>query len=145
MGSFPLPDHLVRAQQEWHATYRALAVPRPRGATELRCLLHLSARSGGIRSGRPRMAGALRPGWSCGGWPAGTGGRTRREPTDGKGLIGMGDLPPDLDRLRSLGTWLSIFLKRVREEIAPAERPVQPRAHRGLRPPRGPLCRCAAP
>ncbi|MFI6143734.1 hypothetical protein ACIBCC_36785 [Streptomyces griseus] len=43
MGSFPLPDHLVRAQQEWHATYRALAVPRPRGATELRCLLHLSA------------------------------------------------------------------------------------------------------
>ncbi|MFD3983883.1 hypothetical protein ACFWR6_35440 [Streptomyces griseus] len=43
MGSFPLPDDLVRAQQEWHATYRALAVPRPRGAIELRRLLHLSA------------------------------------------------------------------------------------------------------
>ncbi|MFF8471962.1 hypothetical protein [Streptomyces griseus] len=43
MGSFPLPDDLVRAQQEWHATYRALVVPCPRGATELRCLLHLSA------------------------------------------------------------------------------------------------------
>lgn len=76
MGSFPFPDDLVRAQQKWHATYRAHAVPRPRGATELHRLLHLSAGSGGIRSGRPRMAGALRPGWSCG---AG-----RRGPTVGR-------------------------------------------------------------
>ncbi len=34
----------------------------------------------------------------------------------------MGDLPPDLDRLRTLETWLSPSLKRVREEIAAAER-----------------------
>ncbi|WP_103511366.1 hypothetical protein [Streptomyces sp. SM13] len=35
----------IRAQQEWHATYRALAVPRPRHATELRRrLLLLSVR-----------------------------------------------------------------------------------------------------
>ncbi|WP_097983007.1 hypothetical protein [Streptomyces sp. f150] len=26
----------IDAQQQWHATYRALAVPRPRHATELR-------------------------------------------------------------------------------------------------------------
>ncbi|MFD3641539.1 DUF6233 domain-containing protein [Streptomyces griseus] len=45
----------------------------------------------------------------------------------------MSDLPPDLDRLRTLETWLSISLKRVREEIAAAERPAQPR--RSPRPP----------
>ncbi|MFD3641550.1 hypothetical protein [Streptomyces griseus] len=45
MESFPFPDDLVRAQQDWHAAYRALAVPRPRGATELRRrLLALSVR-----------------------------------------------------------------------------------------------------
>ncbi|MFI0020358.1 hypothetical protein [Streptomyces griseus] len=36
MDDLPFPDDLIRAQQEWHATYRALAVPRPRHATELR-------------------------------------------------------------------------------------------------------------
>ncbi|MEU8710176.1 hypothetical protein [Streptomyces sp. NPDC048565] len=45
MESFPFPDDLVRAQREWHDTYRALALPRPRRATELRRrLLALSAR-----------------------------------------------------------------------------------------------------
>ncbi|MEV2258544.1 hypothetical protein AB0J13_07765 [Streptomyces anulatus] len=35
----------IHAQREWHDTYRALAVPRPRRATELRRrLLHLSVR-----------------------------------------------------------------------------------------------------
>ncbi|MBT2896545.1 hypothetical protein HET64_07770 [Streptomyces sp. McG3] len=38
------PEDLVRAQQEWHDIYRALAVPRPRGATELRRRLLLSVR-----------------------------------------------------------------------------------------------------
>ncbi|MFD5342235.1 hypothetical protein ACFWJY_00310 [Streptomyces anulatus] len=41
MDRFPFPDDLVRAQQEWHDTYRALAVPRPRRATELRRRLFL--------------------------------------------------------------------------------------------------------
>ncbi|MGW1439866.1 DUF6233 domain-containing protein [Streptomyces griseus] len=45
----------------------------------------------------------------------------------------MSDLPPDLDRLRTLETWLALSLKRVREEIAAAERPAQPR--RSPRPP----------
>ncbi|WP_203184040.1 hypothetical protein [Streptomyces pratensis] len=36
MESFPFPDDLVRAQREWHDTYRALAAPRPRRTTELR-------------------------------------------------------------------------------------------------------------
>ncbi|MCX4524035.1 hypothetical protein OHA69_41325 [Streptomyces anulatus] len=45
MDRFPFPDDLVRAQREWHDTYRALAVPRPRRATELRRrLLLLSVR-----------------------------------------------------------------------------------------------------
>ncbi|MFL0028472.1 hypothetical protein ACJBCE_36730 [Streptomyces sp. NBUL23] len=45
MDRIPFPDDLIRAQQDWHAAYRALAVPRPRGATELRRrLLHLSVR-----------------------------------------------------------------------------------------------------
>ncbi|MDX3055969.1 hypothetical protein PV394_12600 [Streptomyces sp. NE06-03E] len=45
MESFPFPDDLVRAQREWHDTYRALALPRPRRATELRRrLLALSVR-----------------------------------------------------------------------------------------------------
>ncbi|MEU4029185.1 hypothetical protein AB0F60_23760 [Streptomyces anulatus] len=36
---------MIRAQREWHDVYRALAVPRPRRATELRRrLLHLSVR-----------------------------------------------------------------------------------------------------
>ncbi|MEU4029184.1 DUF6233 domain-containing protein [Streptomyces anulatus] len=38
----------------------------------------------------------------------------------------MGDLPPDLDRLRTLETWLTLSLKRVREEIAAVERKAQP-------------------
>ncbi|MFI6143384.1 DUF6233 domain-containing protein [Streptomyces griseus] len=42
-------------------------------------------------------------------------------------LVGrLGDLPPDLDRLRTLETWLALSLKRVREEIAAVERPVEP-------------------
>ncbi|MFF8967094.1 hypothetical protein ACF1BK_30575 [Streptomyces globisporus] len=36
MERFPFPHDLVRAQQEWHDVYRALAQPRPRHATELR-------------------------------------------------------------------------------------------------------------
>ncbi|MFB6668486.1 hypothetical protein [Streptomyces parvus] len=45
MDAFHFPDDLIRAQREWHATYRALAVPRPRHAAELRRrLLHLSVR-----------------------------------------------------------------------------------------------------
>ncbi|MFB6664689.1 MULTISPECIES: hypothetical protein [unclassified Streptomyces] len=45
MDCFPFPDDLIRAQREWHATYRALAVPRPRRATGLRRrLLLLSVR-----------------------------------------------------------------------------------------------------
>jgi len=45
MERFPFPEDLVRAQQEWHNTYRALAFPRPRRATELRRrLLALSVR-----------------------------------------------------------------------------------------------------
>ncbi|MFI6143394.1 hypothetical protein ACIBCC_35035 [Streptomyces griseus] len=45
MDRIPFPDDLIRAQQDWHTTYRALAVPRPRGATELRRrLLALSVR-----------------------------------------------------------------------------------------------------
>lgn len=45
MDRFRFPDDLIRAQQEWHATYRALAVPRPRRTAELRRrLLSLSVR-----------------------------------------------------------------------------------------------------
>ncbi|MGW3503001.1 hypothetical protein ACWDMY_20210 [Streptomyces globisporus] len=45
MDRFPFPDDLIAAQREWHDTYRALAVPRPRYATELRRrLLLLSVR-----------------------------------------------------------------------------------------------------
>ncbi|MFB6656474.1 hypothetical protein ACFCZ4_35100 [Streptomyces microflavus] len=45
MGRLPFPDDLIRAQQQWHDTYRALTVPRPRRATELRRrLLALSVR-----------------------------------------------------------------------------------------------------
>ncbi|OKJ18444.1 hypothetical protein AMK23_35465 [Streptomyces sp. CB02130] len=45
MDRFSFPDDLIRAQQEWHAIYRALAAPRPRHATELRRrLLLLSVR-----------------------------------------------------------------------------------------------------
>ncbi|EHM25682.1 MULTISPECIES: hypothetical protein [Streptomyces] len=45
MDRFPFPDDLIRAQREWHAICRALAVPRPRHATELRRrLLMLSVR-----------------------------------------------------------------------------------------------------
>ncbi|MGW0669738.1 DUF6233 domain-containing protein [Streptomyces sp. NPDC002746] len=39
----------------------------------------------------------------------------------------MGDLPPDLERLRTLETWLAFSLKRVREEITAVERSAQPR------------------
>ncbi|MEU6504504.1 hypothetical protein ABZ895_33720 [Streptomyces californicus] len=45
MDRFPFPDDLIEAQRQWHATYRALAVPRPLHATDLRRrLLLLSAR-----------------------------------------------------------------------------------------------------
>ncbi|MEU6628447.1 hypothetical protein ABZ905_09145 [Streptomyces parvus] len=44
MDRYPFPDDLIRAQRDWHATYRALA-ERPRHATELRRrLILLSAR-----------------------------------------------------------------------------------------------------
>ncbi|MFW3470027.1 hypothetical protein [Streptomyces microflavus] len=42
MDRFPFPADLIRAQQMWHDTYRALAAPRPRRTAELRRLLHLS-------------------------------------------------------------------------------------------------------
>ncbi|MEU9927301.1 DUF6233 domain-containing protein [Streptomyces anulatus] len=45
----------------------------------------------------------------------------------------MGDLPPDLDRLRILETWLVLSLRRVREQIAAVERPARP--ERASRPP----------
>ncbi|MCX4657626.1 hypothetical protein OG249_37870 [Streptomyces microflavus] len=45
MDRFPFPDDLIHAQQQWHNTYRALAAPRPRHATELRRrLIALSVR-----------------------------------------------------------------------------------------------------
>ncbi|MFJ9195452.1 hypothetical protein [Streptomyces globisporus] len=45
MDRFLFPDDLIAAEQQWHATYRALAVPRPRHVTELRRrLLLLSVR-----------------------------------------------------------------------------------------------------
>lgn len=41
----PIPDDLFRAQQEWHATYRALAEPGQHSTTLLRRrLLRLSTR-----------------------------------------------------------------------------------------------------
>jgi hypothetical protein len=45
----------------------------------------------------------------------------------------MGDLPPDLERLRTLETWLVLSLDRVREQIAAVERSEQPQ--RAARPP----------
>ncbi|MEU3136351.1 DUF6233 domain-containing protein [Streptomyces sp. NPDC006854] len=39
---------------------------------------------------------------------------------------GPGDLPPDLERLRTLETWLVLSLGRVREQIAVLERPSGP-------------------
>ncbi|MEU4175157.1 DUF6233 domain-containing protein [Streptomyces sp. NPDC026589] len=45
----------------------------------------------------------------------------------------MGDLPPDLERLRTLETWLVLSLDRVREQIAAVERSAQPQ--RAARPP----------
>ncbi|MET9097174.1 hypothetical protein ABZX72_34420 [Streptomyces cyaneofuscatus] len=45
MDRDPFPADLIRAQQQWHDTYRALAAPCPRRATELRRrLLLLSVR-----------------------------------------------------------------------------------------------------
>ncbi|MGW4221498.1 hypothetical protein ACWEJZ_31335 [Streptomyces bacillaris] len=45
MDRFRFPADLIRAQQQWHDTYRALAAPRPRHTTELRRrLLLLSVR-----------------------------------------------------------------------------------------------------
>ncbi|MEV7114391.1 hypothetical protein AB0N74_26820 [Streptomyces anulatus] len=62
MGRFPFPDDLVRAQREWHAAYRALAVVRPRHATELRrrLLLTRQACDGHWSEGAPDPA-ARRP------------------------------------------------------------------------------------
>ncbi|MFJ2438834.1 hypothetical protein ACIOWM_37085 [Streptomyces anulatus] len=44
MDRFRFPDDLIRAQQEWHDTYRALAVPCPRRTELRRRLLRLSVR-----------------------------------------------------------------------------------------------------
>lgn len=45
MDAIDFPDDLVRTQAAWNATYRALAVPRPRDTTALRRrLLRLSVR-----------------------------------------------------------------------------------------------------
>ncbi|MGW3835834.1 hypothetical protein [Streptomyces microflavus] len=45
MDRLSFPDDLIRAQQQWHTTYRALAAPRPRRTTELRRrLMALSVR-----------------------------------------------------------------------------------------------------
>ncbi|MEU5331389.1 hypothetical protein [Streptomyces parvus] len=45
MDRFLFPDDLIRAQREWHDTYRALSVPSSRNITELRRrLLLLSVR-----------------------------------------------------------------------------------------------------
>ncbi|MFD8710914.1 DUF6233 domain-containing protein [Streptomyces anulatus] len=38
----------------------------------------------------------------------------------------MRDLPPDLDRLRTLETWLALSLDRVREQITAVEHQGQP-------------------
>ncbi|MFD4233350.1 DUF6233 domain-containing protein [Streptomyces sp. NPDC058542] len=46
----------------------------------------------------------------------------------------MDDLPPDLERLRTLETWLVLSLKRVREQIAAVERSAQPQ-HAPQQPP----------
>ncbi|WP_030800035.1 DUF6233 domain-containing protein [Streptomyces sp. NRRL F-3273] len=48
----------------------------------------------------------------------------------------MRDLPPDLERLRVLETWLLLSLDRVREQIAAVERETCP--HRAPAPPAGP-------
>ncbi|MFE6727746.1 DUF6233 domain-containing protein [Streptomyces californicus] len=48
----------------------------------------------------------------------------------------MRDLPPDLERLRVLETWLLLSLDRVREQIAAVER--EARQHRAPAPPAGP-------
>ncbi|WP_031057860.1 DUF6233 domain-containing protein [Streptomyces sp. NRRL F-5702] len=47
----------------------------------------------------------------------------------------MRDLPPDLERLRVLETWLLLSLDRVREQIAAVER--EARQHRAPAPPAG--------
>ncbi|WP_326613729.1 hypothetical protein OHA57_00035 [Streptomyces anulatus] len=44
MDRFSFPDDLIRAQKEWHDTYRALAVPCPRRTLLRRRLLRLSVR-----------------------------------------------------------------------------------------------------
>ena len=45
MDASDFPDDLVRTQQAWNATYRALAAPGPRNTTALRRrLLRLSVR-----------------------------------------------------------------------------------------------------
>ncbi|MDP9954341.1 hypothetical protein J2S51_007179 [Streptomyces sp. DSM 41269] len=48
----------------------------------------------------------------------------------------MRDLPPDLERLRVLETWLLLSLDRVREQIAAVERETRP--HRAPASPAGP-------
>ncbi|MEV6477579.1 DUF6233 domain-containing protein [Streptomyces sp. NPDC051657] len=40
----------------------------------------------------------------------------------------MGDQPPDLERLRTLETWLALSLDRVREQITAVERSAHPPA-----------------
>ncbi|MFJ8941091.1 hypothetical protein ACIRL0_36155 [Streptomyces sp. NPDC102365] len=45
MDVIDFPDDLVQTQAAWNATYDALAAPRPRDTTALRCrLLRLSVR-----------------------------------------------------------------------------------------------------
>ncbi|MFD4025745.1 hypothetical protein ACFWRV_19855 [Streptomyces sp. NPDC058576] len=41
MDAYPYPEGLIEVQRQWHATYRALAAPRPPHAAELRRLLLL--------------------------------------------------------------------------------------------------------
>ncbi|MFE3577823.1 DUF6233 domain-containing protein [Streptomyces vinaceus] len=47
----------------------------------------------------------------------------------------MSDLPPDLPRLRTLETWLSMSLDRVRQQIAVAEKQAAVEAARREPPP----------
>lgn len=114
-GRLLFPDDLIRAQQEWRDTHRALVVPRPRRATELRHrLLALPLRIHWY----PRRG----PGYGCG---------VSRLFEVGRSV--MGSLPPDLERLRTLETWVILSLERVREQIAAVERSARPR--RAQQPP----------
>ncbi|XQE90900.1 hypothetical protein ACN24M_00770 [Streptomyces microflavus] len=53
MDRFPFPADLIRAQQMWHDTYRALAAPRPAVPPSCAACSTCRLRSTGIRSGPP--------------------------------------------------------------------------------------------